>query len=92
MYFVNLKNVPVLILHSFRLYPLGTFPIIGCLPYLIQGLFQQTFITKYLLLIMDTKVNQEMFFVWKDLKVVINKANFKIINNFFKKEINSQAL
>lgn len=34
---------------------------------------------------MDAKMKQEMFFVWKDLTVVLSKANFKIINWFFKK-------
>ena len=41
---------------------------------------------------MDTKKRQEILFVLKDLRVVMSKANFKIINRFFDKEINLQVL
>lgn len=73
----------VIILHS--LFQAISFRYILCcrlFAYLIQGLIQQTFIIKYLLHKMDTRMRN-------NLVVVISKSNFKIIpiKKIIRKEI-----
>lgn len=61
------------------------------MPYLIQGLTQQT-----LIISVPTAYNgykeETGNILYRDLTVIIREANFKIINGFFNEEINLQAL